>query len=120
MVNFCLAEDPRKGALAAMRNSRYLMRHNRLALFRLDLSMWWYYAGSALVSLLCYGDTLLPMVGISLPWDPMISFYGFYLLSIAVQILVNYFAMNRVYAAYAVAYDALMEDLPQPELPVQQ
>ena len=111
MVNFCLAEDPRRGALAAMRNSRYLMRRNRLALFRLDLSMWWYYAGSALVSLLCYGDTLLPMVGISLPWDPMISFNGFYLLSIAVQILVNYFAMNRVYAAYAVAYDALLDQI---------
>lgn len=111
MVDFCLAEDPRKGALAAMRKSRFLMRRNRLALFRLDLTMWWYYAGSALVTLLCYGDVLLPMAGVQFPWSATVSFYLFYLLSIALQILVNYFAMNRVYAAYAVAYDALQDQL---------
>ena len=109
MVNFCLAEDPRRGALAAMRNSRFLMRRNRLALFRLDLTLWWYYAGSALVALLCYGDVLLPMIGVQFPWSDTVSFYLFYLLSIGLQILVNYLAMNRVYAAYAVAYDALLD-----------
>ena len=111
MVNFCLAEDPRKGALAAMRKSRFLMRRNHLALFRLDLTMWWYYAGTAMVAVLCYGDVLLPMAGITFPWSDTVSFYLFYVLSIALQILVNYFAMNRVYAAYAVAYDALQDQL---------
>ena len=113
MVNFCLAEDPRRGALFALAKSRRLMRRNRVALFRLDLSLWWYYVGSALVVLLCYGDTLLPMLGIDLPWDPTVSFYVFYLLSIAVQIALNYFAMNRVYAVYAVAYDALQDQMPK-------
>ena len=118
MVNFCLAEDPRKGALAAMRKSRFLMRRNRTALFRLDLTMWWYYAGSGLVTLLCYGDVLLPMAGVTFPWSDTVSFYLFYLLSIALQILVNYFAMNRVYAAYAVAYDALQDQMLSPSTPV--
>ena len=36
------------------------------------------------------------------------------------QLALYYFGMNRVYAVYAVAYDALMEDFPQPELPAQQ
>lgn len=118
MVNFCLAEDPRKGALAAMRKSRFLMRRNRTALFRLDLTMWWYYAGSVLVTLLCYGDVLLPMAGVTFPWSDTVSFYLFYLLSIALQILVNYFAMNRVYAAYALAYDALQDQMLSPSTPV--
>ena len=118
MVNFCLAEDPRKGALAAMRKSRFLMRRNRTALFRLDLTMWWYYAGSALVTLLCYGDVLLPMAGVTFPWSATVSFYLFYVLSIALQILVNYFAMNRVYAAYAVAYDALQDQMLGTSTPV--
>ena len=113
MVNFCLAEDPRRGAFFALSKSRHLMRRNRIALFRLDLTLWWYYLGMALVTVLCYGDTLLPMIGISFPWDPMISFYGFYLLSIGVQIALNYFAMNRVYAVYAVAYDALQDQMPK-------
>lgn len=118
MVNFCLAEDPRKGALAAMRKSRFLMRRNRTALFRLDLTMWWYYAGSILVTLLCYGDVLLPMAGVTFPWSDTVSFYLFYLLSIALQILVNYFAMNRVYAAYALAYDALQDQMLSASTPV--
>ena len=118
MVNFCLAEDPRKGALAAMHKSRFLMRRNRTALFRLDLTMWWYYAGSVLVTLLCYGDVLLPMAGVTFPWSATVSFYLFYVLSIALQILVNYFAMNRVYAAYALAYDALQDQMLSPSTPV--
>ena len=112
MVNFCLAEDPRRGALFALAKSRRLMRRNRIALFRLDLTLWWYYLGTLLVVVACYGDALLPMLGIVLPWDPTISFYAFYLLSIAMQIILNYFAMNRVYAVYAVAYDALQDQMP--------
>lgn len=114
MVNFCLAEDPRRGALFALSKSRHLMRRNRVALFRLDLTLWWYYLGTVLVTVLCYGDALLPMLGIQLPWDPTVSFYAFYLLSIALQIALNYFAMNRVYAVYAVAYDALQDQMPKP------
>ena len=119
MVTFCLAEDPRRGALAAMTKSRQLMRRNRFALFRLDLTLLWYYLGSALVVLLCYADALLPLAGIALPWSGTVSFYVFYLLSMALQFVLNYFAMNRVYAAYAIAYDALQDQLQPPVYPIQ-
>lgn len=119
MVNFCLADDPQKGALHALLKSRYLMRRNCFALFRLDLSMWWFYAGQLAVYLLCYGDILLPLAGISLPFDAMVSYYLFYALSLAAQIALYYFTMNRVYAVYAVAYDALQENLPKPEVPAE-
>lgn len=119
MVDFCLADDPRLGAIHAMAKSRKLLRGNCFALFRLDVSMWWFYLGQALVSLVCYGDLLLPLLGVSFPWSDTVSYYLFYVLSLAMQMALHYFGMNRVYAAYAVAYDALQEDLPQPNLPVQ-
>ena len=119
MVNFCLAEDPGRGALAAMVKSRRLMRRNRIALFRLDLTLWWFYLGSVAVSLLCYADVLLPLAGIALPWSNEVSFYVFYLTSMVVQLVLYYFAMNKVYAVYAVTYDVLQDALPGTDTPVQ-
>lgn len=118
MVDFCLADDPRKGALHAMAKSRKLLRRNCFALFRLDLTMWWFYAAQIVINLVCYGDLLLPLMGITFPWSDTVSYYLFYGLSLALQMGLYYFGMNRVYAAYAVAYDALQEELPQPNLPV--
>ena len=119
MVTFCLADNPRQGALAAMVQSRRLLRGNCFALFRLDLSLWWFYLATVVINLLCYGDVLLPMIGVSLPWSGTVSFYVFYILSLAAQVAVNYFAMNRVYAVYAVAYDALLDQQQPPKYPVQ-
>lgn len=120
MVNFCLAENPRQGALAAILKSRLLMRRNRIALFRLDLTLWWFHLGSLLVFLLCYGDVLLALMGVTFPWSATVTSFVFYFLSLGLQVAVNYFAMNRAYAVYAVAYDVLQDDLPKITLPVQQ
>lgn len=119
MVNFCLADDPRRGALAAIAKSRALMRRNCFALFRLDLSMWWFYLGQTLISLVCYGDVLLPMLGVTFPWSNTVSFYLFFGLSLVMQLALYYFTMNRVYTVYAVAYETLQEQLPKPQYPVQ-
>ena len=85
----------------------------------MDLSLWWFYAALLVISLVCYGDLLLPLLGISFPWTDTVSYYLFYILSLALQFALYVFATNRVNAVYAVAYDALMEDLPQPNLPAQ-
>lgn len=119
MATFALADEPRRGALAAFVKSRRLMRCNCIALFRLDLSMWWFYLGEAVIGLVCYGDMLLPMLGVDLPFSSTVSYYIFYLLSMLMQLALYYFGMNRVYTAYAVAYDALQEAQPQLNIPVQ-
>ncbi len=119
MITFCLAENPRKGALAAMAKSCHLLRRNCFALFRLDLSLWWYYLAQFFLMLLCYGDVILPMLGVVFPWSSTVSFYVFYLLSLALQAALYYFAMNRVNAVYAVAYDALQDQLTSADHPVQ-
>ena len=119
MVTFALADDPRRGAIHAIAKSRHLMRRNCFALFRLDLTLWWFYAAQLVISLVCYGDMLLPMIGVTFPWSDTFSYYLFFALSLALQMALYYFGMNRVYAVYAVAYDALMEQIPQPETPAQ-
>lgn len=119
MVNFCLADDPRFGAIHALLKSRRMMRRNCFKLFRLDLDLWWFYAAQAIISLVCYGDLLLPMIGIALPWSSTVSYYLFLVLSLLMQIALYYFGMNRVYTVYAVAYDVLQEELPKPELPAE-
>ena len=109
MTVFCIADEPRRGALASLHKSKMMMRRNRLALLRLDLSMWWFYALQILVSIICYGEMLLPLVGVTLPWNPRFSFYFFFILSLVIQIASYYFLMNRVNVAYAMAYDALQQ-----------
>lgn len=107
MVMFSLADDSRPGALAALRESRQMMRGNRFALFKLDLSFWWYYLLEGIVAVVCYGDVLLPMLGVTLPWSGTVAYFVFYILSLALQLVLYYFAMNRVNVTYATAYEAL-------------
>ena len=117
MVTFCIADNPRQGALRSLHESKLLMRRNRFALLKLDLSMWWFYGLQVLISLICYGDVLLPMIGIQLPFSSTVNYYLFFVLSLIVQVITYYFLMNRVNVAYAVAYETLKyEDEAEPEV----
>lgn len=124
MTTFCIADNPRAGAFAAIRGSKFMLRGKRFSLFLLDVSMWWFYALQILVSLICYGDVILPLMGINLPWSSSFSYYFFFVLSLVVQIVSYYFLMNRVNVTYAMAYETLLQkpeprdksqDKPQPE-----
>lgn len=119
MLTYRLIDQPRPGALRAMRESRAMMHRNRIALFRLDLSLWWFYLLQLLVMVLCYGDMLLPLVGITLPWSETVSYFVFMVLSLLLQFVVYYFFMNRVAVTYATAYQALLpEKQPKEPTPV--
>lgn len=107
MVSYCLLDSDRPGAFASLRASRTMMRRNRFSLFRLDLSFWWYYLLEALAVLVCYGDMLLPLVGVSLPWSGTASYFLFYIASLALQFAVYFLFLNRVQATYATAYEAI-------------
>ena len=119
MVTFRLIDQSRPGALRAMRESRAMMHRNRFALFRLDLSLWWFYALQGLTVALCYSDMLLPMLGITLPWSESVSYFVFLCLSLLVQFVVYYLFMNRVSVTYATAYGALLpKEQPKEPTPV--
>lgn len=111
LVTYRLVDHTHPRAMAALRESRLLMRRNRLAMLKLDLSLWWYYALQLLVILICYGDVVLALFGITLPISGNAAYFLFLVLSLAVQFVAFYFTMNRVAVTYAAAYDTLVDML---------
>ena len=107
MVNYIIIDKPGMGALMALRESKKMMRGHRLQLLKLDVSLWWYYLASAAALLICYGDILLPMVGVELPVSETVAFFGFYALYMAASFGVHYFLRNQAEVSYALAYDAV-------------
>lgn len=107
MADYILYDHPEAGALYALRESRKMTRGSRLGLFKLDLSLWWYYALTLLCAVLSYGDVLLSLAGISLPIGDTACFTLFYVLSLAANFALLYFLRNRVEVTYALAYGQL-------------
>lgn len=109
MANYALLDNPRAGGIAALRASSKMMRRNGVKLFKLDISFWWYYALTILCTVICYGDMLLPLLGITLPFNGTVAYFLFYGAYLAAVFAVNYFFRNRVEATYIMAYEAICE-----------
>jgi uncharacterized membrane protein len=107
MANYVLLHNPRAGALVALGASKRMMRGNRLALLKIDLSLWWYYGLSVLSMVVCYGGELLAMFGIPLPLSEGGSFFLFYILSLGILFLSNILFRNKVGVIYAMFFDAV-------------
>ena len=107
MVKYVIIDKPGMGAMYALRESRKMMKGSCIRLFKLDVSLWWWYAITLGSTALCYGDALLPMAGISLPFPETVSYFLFYGLVLAAQFAAWFFLRNRVEAVYAQAYNAL-------------
>lgn len=115
MCYYVLLDKPGTGAMAAMRESRKMMRRNRFNLFRLDVSFWWYHGLCFLASLICYGDEILPVLGVQLPVSDTVSYFVFYALFLVMEFGIYYLIRNRVEVTYALAYEALKPEEPKNE-----
>ena len=115
MANYILLDKPNERPIMALRNSSRMMRGNRLQLFKVDLNLWWYHGLNALLLVISYGNLLLPMLGVSLPWPADISYYIFTGIYLIGTLAVYYFLRNRVEMTYIRFYEAL-----RPEEPPQQ
>ena len=115
MARFVIIDKPGIGALAALRESRKMMKGNCLRLVKLDISLWPYYIGCVFACLLCYGDVLLPMMGVRFPWSDTVSYYLFFALYLAVQFAVYYFLRNQTEVSYSIAYDSIRPKEPKSE-----
>lgn len=107
-AQYALMEDPRAGALAAVRKSRALMRGRRMELFKLDLSFWWFYVLEMLTLFVADGELILEMLGISLPWSSTVSYYIFLALCYLCTLVLYWWRGNEVQVTYAKAYEALL------------
>lgn len=115
MVNHVVIDKPGMGALAALRASKQMMRGNRLALLKLDLRLWWYYGATTLAMAVCYGDMLLPMLGVALPGSGDMWYFVFFGIYLALSFGIYYFLRNRAEVVYALAYDAVKPEEKKPE-----
>ena len=119
MAEFRIMDEHNCGALMALLQSNRMMKGNCVKLFKVDLQFWWYYLASILIPVLCYGDVLLPAIGVELPFDPMVSFFLFYVVAQLAQILLYWLCRNQVECTYACAYDELLENWVLPAPPPQ-
>ena len=107
MSKYVIIDKPGMGAMYALRESRKMMKGSCIRLFKLDVSLWWWYAISWGSMVLCYGDVLLPMMGVTLPLPEIVSYFLFYGLFLAAQFAACFFLRNRVEVVYAQVYNAL-------------
>lgn len=112
MSRFLIIDDNATGAFAAVRKSARLMQNNKLAMFRLDVSFWWFYVVQILAMVLSYADTILPSLGISLPFTEDVSYFLFYGLYIGITFVLHRMARGYVMTTYAAAYESLRPSLP--------
>lgn len=117
LVNYLILDrEPLSGGQALF-TSRLLMQQRRKALFKLDLSFWWYYLLEAVSIVIMLGDVLLSLLGISLPIDPMLSFWLFLLAGSGLQLAVQVWARPKVHTTYAHFYGHVRKAGPLPPTP---
>lgn len=107
MANYVLLHNPRAGGLMALRESKKMMRGNRLAVLKIDLSLWWYYGLSVLATAVCYSEEFLAMVGIQLNMPDAVSFFLFYGLCLGIMFVSNILFRGKVGVIYAMVFDAV-------------
>lgn len=110
LAEYVLMEDAPKGALAALGRSHRLTKGNRMALLRLDLSLWWYYGLHVLAALVCFGDQLLALVGVDLGISSDALFFLCYGVYIVIELILAWFAGSYVQTTYSCAYNVLKQE----------
>jgi uncharacterized membrane protein len=109
MCYFCLLDDPRGGALAAIRESNRMMRGRFGQMLKVDLGNWLYYGATVLVSLVLYADVILALLGVTLPVSGTVLSLIVYGLSAALQCAVHIWLRPNAELTYLTAYDQLRE-----------
>lgn len=99
-------------ALICMLESFRITKKKAWQIFKIDLSFWWFYLLQALSVALCYGDTILGALGVTLPMSPDVAYFLFFVAGILCQGLLLWRYQAQVSATYAVTYDALCADTP--------
>lgn len=100
-----------EGGLRSLTQSFQLTRGNCLQIFKLDLHFWWFYLLQGLALVLCYGDTILTLMGVVLPISRDLSFLLFYAAGLLLEGLLFWRCQDTRLTTYCLAYDDLQ---PQP------
>ena len=104
---YFLLTFPGMGVMRAMANSTVIMRGKKMQMFKLDLSFWWYYALEVLLMIVCFLDGILPVFGITLPFNPLVGYFFFLGLYCVLQLLLHMWKKAEIQTAYVLAYQHL-------------
>ncbi len=115
LAEFILMDETRCGGTRAALTSAKRMRRNCFALFRLDLSFWWFHLLLTATTFVGYLDLLLPALGISLPLNGDVAYFGFYILHMLLQLGLFVWAKPHLVCSQAVFYDNLTPAEPKPQ-----
>lgn len=94
------------GALGAMIQSLRVTRKKCLQLVKLDLSFWWFYLLQLLCVAISYGELVLELFGVTLPFSPDASFFLCAVLSGLCQVILLWLYQAKVLTTYGLAYTA--------------
>lgn len=108
MASYCLLDAPKAGALAAMRKSKFMMYGKRMDLFKLDLSLWWFYLLEGVLLIVSEMPLVLSLLGIQLPLSSTVSSYLFLSLYYVLTFGFHVAFRNYCQVIYVKAYDALL------------
>ena len=112
-LSYCFRMGPylmmerRIGGVAALFMSRRMMRGHKWQLFKLDLRLWWYHGLGVVISVVCYLDVILSLLGVPMPLDEI----GMYFLTLgAYCVLLTALSLWKkcdVDAAYVLAFEQI-------------
>lgn len=103
MCAYRILDEDRPGALISTLQSRRMMKGNRLKLFKLDLSFWWFYVLVILAAILTYVPFSL------LPISDSVAFLCSTALHSAVVLLLYKKYILYMETCYALFYDRLLQ-----------
>lgn len=107
-----------KRARVSMLESVRITKKKSLQVFKIDLSFWWFYLLQVLSVALCYGDSILQALGLTLPISPELAYVLFFAAGIFCQGLLLWRYQAKVSVTYALAYEHLTADAPIPNFQV--
>ena len=116
LAPYAIMDDTPK-AFSALKTSNRLMRRNGFALFRVDLSFWWYYGAKVLVSALPYGYLLPSTLGVTLPLSDTVLYFLLYGLFLVLTLALEWVFGAQVQVTYAHCDNTLKEAAGPPPAP---
>ena len=108
LVPYLLIDRPGMGALMAMHDSRMMMKKKAMLFFKLDLSLWPYYAASFLSLLMGFGTSILALMGVETSMSPMVLSMIFFGISLVITFLTTLFLQPHLEITHALAYESLL------------
>lgn len=92
--------------------STRLMRGHKWQMLKMDLSFWWYYLLRGAASVVAYLDVILSLLGIPVPIDPMVMFFGTLAAYCVLFTVLCLWKKCPVDASYVLAFEAIANPEP--------